>query len=131
MMYLFIALDEVVDGFDARAGDEIVQPNLLGLRALNTGLGGAGSRSGHFLNHMVDSFGGSFFDAFQGCIGGGTHGLTSQGFGGRGGEHATSQTGDRVKQSSTTVGILPSVTSLSFQHLFIGYYDEAPYIHRC
>ena len=58
-MYLFKALHEVVDGTNARTGDQVVQLGLLRFAALNTGLlsgHSAVSGAGNFINHVVDGF---------------------------------------------------------------------------
>ena len=71
IMYLFKALHEVVDGSNARTGDQIVQLGLLRFAALNIGLlsgHSAFSGAGHFINHMVDGFGVPFSTHFKAAL---------------------------------------------------------------
>ena len=113
MIYLSIALDEVVDGGDAPARDEIIETGLL----LWGSLGGWCMRllfAGHSIDDVVYRLARTFLYAFQGCIGGGAHGLASQRLGGGGGKHPSGQTGDRIEKTFSADGILSTISVIHY-----------------
>ena len=58
-----------MDGSNDRAGDEVVQLSLLRLTALNIVLlNELFAFAGHFINHIVDSFGSSFLTPFKAAL---------------------------------------------------------------
>ena len=97
IVYLFVELDKVVGGRNAKTGDTIVQPGLLRITVLNTdALSGhsAFAEAGNFIKDMVHQFGSSLFDTFQSYIGRSTHSLISQRFCSGEVQYALDETGD-------------------------------------
>ena len=113
MIYLSIALDEVVDGGDAPARDEIIETGLL----LWGPLGGWCFRllfAGHSIDDVVHRLARTFLHAFQSCIGGGAHGLATQRLGGGGGKHPSGKIGDGIEKASSADGILPTISVIHY-----------------
>ena len=73
-MYLFIALHEVVDGSNARTGDQVVQLGLLRFAAVCCVEHWTVEKTfcvlgeGNFINHMVDGFGAPFSTPFKAAL---------------------------------------------------------------